>query len=60
MYVLQSIAQFELAMGYSNSLNFILSTAIMICGQFDQIFCSIKNMKYTALFLKGGQEKKLR
>lgn len=47
-------------MAFSLSTLLILCSSILICAQYDILCCSIKNVRYTAMILKGNQFAKLR
>lgn len=53
VYTIQTIAQIELALVFCTSSAFTLSASIMICGQYDVLFCSLKNLMHTAMLRNG-------
>lgn len=58
MYILQFIGQLQIGAIYSVYGTMWISTIILICGQFDLLFCSIKNMLYSAMLLRGDSRSK--
>lgn len=54
VFVIQTFAQIELALVFCTSSAFTLSASIMICGQFDVLFCSLKNLMHTAMIHNGS------
>lgn len=54
VFVIQTIAQIELALVFCTSSAFTLSASIMICGQYDVLFCSLKNLLNTAMVHNGN------
>lgn len=54
LFVIHTIAQFELALVFCTPSAFTLSASIMICGQFDVLFCSLKNLMHTAMIHNGN------
>ncbi|XP_065354556.1 odorant receptor 83a-like [Calliphora vicina] len=47
MYFLQSVGQMQAAAAYSTSNGFYMTVCILISGQYDVLFCSLKNILAT-------------
>lgn len=45
---------------FASTVTYLLSTAVMICGQFDILMCSLRNLKFTAMHMNGHFEQELR
>lgn len=59
IYVIQTVAQAHLPFIYCVPSGLFLSGAIIICGQYDILFCSLKNLLSTAMIRKGAYQKEL-
>lgn len=59
VYCIQTTAQFHLALVFCTSSSIFLSASIMICGQYDVLFCSLKNLVNTAMIRSGAHGKEL-
>lgn len=55
VYVLQFIGQLQIGAIYSVYGTMWISIIILICGQFDLLFCSVKNMLWSAMLLRGDE-----
>lgn len=60
LFVIQTIAQFMLALAHCTPSSIFLSASIMICGQYDLLCCSLKNLLNTAMMKNGGYHKELK
>lgn len=55
IFVMHSICQFLTGISFANANNVLFSLSFLICGQFDILFCSLKNLRNTAMVLNGKQ-----
>lgn len=53
MYLVQFIGQLQIGAIYSVYGNMWMSVIIMICGQFDLFYCSVKNAWWSAILHRG-------
>ncbi|XP_073819856.1 odorant receptor 83a-like isoform X2 [Musca autumnalis] len=60
VYVLQAIAQIQVAAAFSSSSGFHMVLSILISGQYDVLFCSLKNIFATVAFRMHSTETQLR
>lgn len=60
IFVMHAACQFITGISFANISNVLLSLAVIICGQFDVLFCSLKNVRNTAMTFNGGQLKELK
>lgn len=60
LFVLHSGFQYVSALGFSTGANVLLSVVVIICGQFDMLFCSLKNIRNTAMMINGNYEDQLK
>lgn len=56
VYVLQTIGQVQSGFVYSSVIALVFSLAILMCGQLDMLFCSIRNIPCTAMILAGDSK----
>lgn len=47
----QCLGQLVVGYVFTNFENLLISTAILVCGQLDILYCSLKNIRYTAILL---------
>lgn len=59
-FVVQTLSQMCLALGFCTSTTFSLCAAMLVCAQYDILCCSIKNLPYTAMIKNGKHLKTLR
>lgn len=59
LYLWQIIAQLFLGLTFSNFGNFYMAICFLMCGQFDVLSCSLKNLRNTALLEKGIDKEEL-
>lgn len=59
-FIFHSIYQFFSGMGFAVTNFVFFSITILICGQFDILFCSLKNLRNTAMIFDGGYLKELK
>lgn len=52
-YVLQIFCQIQVGLNYGLSSGIFMSMVIAICGQYDILYCSLKNIRYTAMIRNG-------
>lgn len=55
IFVMHMVCQFLTGISFANANNVLFSLAFLICGQFDILFCSLKNLRNTAMVLNGKQ-----
>lgn len=55
IFVMHAICQYITGMSFANNSNVLYSLAVLICGQFDILFCSLKNLRNTAMMFNGEQ-----
>lgn len=51
-YMGQCLGQLVVGYVFTNFENLLVSTAILVCGQLDILYCSLKNIRYTAILLQ--------
>lgn len=60
LFVLHICYQYVTALGFATGGYILLSIVVIICGQFDILFCSLKNLRNTAMVINGGQVQMLK
>ncbi|KAM7361415.1 odorant receptor 83a-like [Cochliomyia hominivorax] len=60
MYFLQSVGQIQVAAAFSASSGFHMVLGILISGQYDILFCSLKNILATVAIKRNASKSKLR
>ncbi|KNC30410.1 putative odorant receptor 83a [Lucilia cuprina] len=60
MYFLQSVGQIQVAAAFSASSGFHMVLGILISGQYDVLFCSLKNILATVAINRCATKKELR
>lgn len=58
--VLQSCVQYAIAFGYGDISAILVASIVYVCGQYDMLFCSLKNLRATAMLLAGNKIDELR
>ncbi|XP_061391565.1 odorant receptor 83a [Musca vetustissima] len=59
IYFLQSVGQIQVAAAFSASSGLHMVLAILISGQYDSLFCSLKNILATVAIRMGSSKKEL-
>lgn len=59
VYLSQLFGQIEVAVAYATSDIILVSMVLTICAQYDVLFCSLKNIRYTALLVNGATENRV-
>lgn len=54
LFALQCGFQYVIALGFATGSNILFSVVVIICGQFDMLFCSLKNIRNTAMVINGN------
>lgn len=57
IYLLQFFSQAQMSITFGSSSALYMSLITMVCGQYDILSCSIKNLKYSSMILRGDIEK---
>lgn len=52
-YVLQTLGQLLVAFIFPSYGSMMLTISMLICGQYDILFCSLKNIRYTAMLMNS-------
>lgn len=50
------MGQIQVGLVFANSDIIIISVVLLILAQYDILFCSLKNVRYTAMLLNGLTE----
>lgn len=58
-YLLQIFCQIQVGLNYGLSSGIFMSMVIAICGQYDILYSSLKNIRYTAMIKNGGNQAEL-
>lgn len=56
VYLSQCLGQIQVGMAFANADLIIASIVWLILGQFDILFCSLKNVRCTAMLLNGSNK----
>ncbi|XP_034488060.1 odorant receptor 83a [Drosophila innubila] len=59
IFFLQAMGQIQVAASFSSSSGFHMVLGILICGQYDVLFCSLKNVLATSYLKMGANMKEL-
>lgn len=60
IFLLHTGCQYITGGSFACASNVLFSLSVTICGQFDMLFCSLKNLRYTAMVMSGTQLDKLK
>lgn len=60
LFLLHICYQYVTALGFATGGYILLSIVVIICGQFDILFCSLKNLRNTAMVFHGRQVNNLK
>ncbi|XP_055708520.1 odorant receptor 83a [Phlebotomus papatasi] len=60
LYACQCLGQINVAIGFGIVGAMLMSKITLVNVQYDMLFCSIKNLLYTAMILKGNRMKELK
>lgn len=55
IFVMHIGCQYIIGGSFANAINVMFSVSVTICGQFDILFCSLKNVRNTAMLMDGTQ-----
>ncbi|KAJ6627578.1 Odorant receptor 83a, partial [Pseudolycoriella hygida] len=53
VYLSQCMGQIQVALAFANSDIIIVCVVVLVLGQYDILFCSLKNVRYTAILING-------
>ncbi|XP_037045713.1 putative odorant receptor 85e [Bradysia coprophila] len=59
VYISQCFGQIQVALAFANSDIIIVCLVLLIVGQYDILFCSLKNVQYTAIMLNGLEKNRV-
>lgn len=60
VFFVQAVAQFQLPIVFCTCSSVFLSSAVLIAAQYDVLFCSLKNLQFTAMIGSGKYRQHLR
>lgn len=53
IFIMHIGCQYIIGGSFANAINVMFSVSVTICGQFDILFCSLKNLRNTAMLMDG-------
>ncbi|XP_059611825.1 odorant receptor 83a [Phlebotomus argentipes] len=60
IYICQVLGQVLVGIGYGNVGAMLMSKITLVNGQYDMLFCSLKNLQSTAMILRGNHKEQLK